>query len=79
MEWEALQNQHTEFRLWFWLKSHAYKWNDVICSRITESSSGEEQACGDTWHPCQVFSETELQIGLWEMLFKSKEKASREI
>lgn len=74
MEWEALQNQNTEFRLRFWLRSRAYKWNDVICSRLTESNSGQEQACEDTWRPCQVFSETQLQIGLWEMLFMSNEK-----
>lgn len=74
MEWEALQNQHTEFRLGFWLRSRAYKWSDVICSRLTESGSGQEKPVEIMWHPCPGFSETELQIDLWEMLFMSKEK-----
>lgn len=59
--------------------SLACKWNDVICSTLPETSLGQEQACGDTWHPCQVFSDSELRIGLWKMLFMSNENASREI
>lgn len=53
------------------------KWR---CSRLQEKKSlGQEQGCGDTWHPCQVFLESVLQIGLWKILFMSDENALREI